>query len=75
MAIDQAQRALQHPAHGLQQLHDLRVELRNRAEPLGSPLRHVGHWVSTPTSLGQALSASGREQGAELRVSFYKSPI
>ena len=76
-AVDKAQRALDYPAQGVQELHDLRLELRHRihAEPLGSPLRHVGPWVWTPKSLGEALSASGREQGAELRVSFYKSPI
>lgn len=65
------------PGARVQELQDLRLELRNRlrAEPLGSPLRHVGPWVWTPKSLGQALSTTGLEQGAELRVSFYKRPI
>lgn len=76
-AVDKAQRALNYPAQGVQELHDLRLELRNRlrTEPAGSPFRHVGPWVWTPKSLGQPISAAGREQGAELRVSFYKNPI
>ena len=75
-AADKAQRALDYPAQGVQELHDLRLELRSliRSQPDGSPLRHVRPWVWTPKSLGEALTAAGAEHGAELRVSFYKTP-
>lgn len=49
-ASERAQRALHHPAQGAQELHDLRLEVRDliRAEPAGSPRRHVRPWVWSP---------------------------
>jgi hypothetical protein len=76
-ASDHQQRALEFVAQGAQDLHDLRLEIRDalRVEPEDSPRRHVQPWVWTWKSLGQPLTDAGREQGAELRVSFYSTPV
>jgi hypothetical protein len=76
-ASDHAQRALDHPAQGAQELHDLRLEVRDliRDEPAGSPRRHVLPWVWSPESMGVPLTESGREHGMELRFSYYQKPI
>ena len=68
-ASDHAQRALDHPAHGAQELHDLRLVARDliRAEPAGSPRRHVRPRVWSPDSTGMPLTVSGRDHGLELR--------
>ena len=74
---DQAQRALDHPAQGAQELHDLRLKVRDliRAEPVESLRHHVLPWVWFPASTGVALTASGREHGLELRFSYYAKPV
>ena len=74
-ALDKAQRALDYPAPGVQDLHDLRLEVRDaiKNEPPESPLKHVRPWVWTPKSLGQPMSESGRDRGAELRLSYYQT--
>ena len=76
-ATDHAQRALDHPAQGAQELHNLRLELRDliRAEPARSPRRHVLPWVWSPDSTGVPLTESGHEHGLELRFSYYQKPI
>jgi hypothetical protein len=76
-ASDHAQRALDHPAQGAQELHDLRLEARDRirAEPAGSPRRHVLPWVWSLESTGVPLTSSGREHGLELRFSYYARPV
>lgn len=75
-ALDKAQRALDYPAPGVQDLHDLRLEVRDaiKSEPPESPLKHVRPWVWTPHSLGTPMTTSGRDRGAELRLSYYKTP-
>ncbi len=76
-ASDHAQRALDHPAHGAQELHDLRLVARDliRAERAGSARRHVRPRVWSPDSTGLPLTVSGREHGLELRFSYYTTPV
>ncbi|HET7278118.1 MAG TPA: hypothetical protein VFJ22_08565 [Dermatophilaceae bacterium] len=75
-AKDHAQRALDYPAQGAQELHDLRLEIRNliRLEAPESARHHVRPWVWRPESLGQPLTTAGREHGLELRFSYYAVP-
>lgn len=76
-ATDHAQRALDYQAQGAQELHDLRLQVRNaiRAEAPGSPRRHVQPWVWSPASTGTPMTAAGREHGLELRFSYYRKPV
>jgi hypothetical protein len=76
-AADHAQRALDYPAQGAQELHDLRLQVRNalRAETAGSSRRHVQPWVWSPASTGAPLTPAGREHGLELRFSYYRKPV
>lgn len=76
-ATDHAQRALDYQAQGAQELHDLRLQVRNaiRAEAPGSPRRHVQPWVWSPESTGTPLTPAGREHGLELRFSYYRKPV
>ncbi|MCG5216510.1 hypothetical protein [Streptosporangium sp. KLBMP 9127] len=77
-ARDGRQRAVDHPAADLNQLQRLRLALRQTicTGPEQSPLRHVLPWLwSATTSGGNALSASGRDTGFELRLSRYQKPV
>ncbi|MEV4365780.1 hypothetical protein AB0J71_01845 [Nonomuraea sp. NPDC049637] len=77
-ARDGRQRAVHDPAADLDLLQRRRLALRQAicAEPEHSPLRHVRPWLwSAASSLGAALSASGRETGFELRLSRYRNPV
>ena len=76
-ASDGSQRAIGYRADGLNELIDLRIEMRDAiaASAEDSPLRHVRPWVWTENSGGSALTAEGGELGAELRLSRYQHPI
>ncbi|MET7336326.1 hypothetical protein [Nonomuraea sp. NPDC005650] len=76
-ARDGRQRAVDHPAADLDQLQRLRLALRQTicTSPAQAPLRHVRPWLwSATTSGGDALTASGRDTGFELRLSRYQKP-
>lgn len=76
-AADHEQRGVQVAAGSLQELMELRLELRDRlaASPPDSPLRHVRPWVWRPESTGSPLTEVGREHGMEIRLSWYQKPI
>lgn len=77
-ARDGRQRAVHHPTAGLDELHRLRLALRQAicAAPDPSPIRHVRPWLwRVATSGGTALTASGRETGFEVRLSRYRKPV
>lgn len=75
-ARDGVQRAIDYQPDSLDDLLELRVELRDAitSTPEGSELRHVRPWTWTEASGGTALTAAGLERGAELRLSRYRNP-
>ena len=75
---DGSQRALDRPFANLEELQGLRLSVREaiRAEPEGTPIRHVLPWLWDATSSGgKALTANGEQTGYELRLSRYMSPV
>jgi len=76
-AADGEQRALDHRAGSLEELHELRLSVRNQmaASPDGHPRRHVEPWVWRWQSGGQPFTAAGQETGFELRFSRNKKPM
>jgi hypothetical protein len=74
-AEDGGQRALDHEVGDLEDLLELRLEVRDRlaASPDGSPLPRVQPWIwNAATTDGAALTDAGRRTGAELRLSRYR---
>lgn len=76
-AADGKQRAIEYAAHSYEALLELRHLVRDAlaATPPGSPLRHIEVWRWRPESLGQPLTAVGREHGVELRLSRHAKPL
>ena len=77
-AEDGKQRALDHEVADLEDLLELRLEVRERmaASPEGSSLRTVRPWIwNAATTDGAALSGAGERTGAELRLSRYRQPL
>ena len=74
---DGTQRALEFTAANLEELQQLRLEIRTaiRAAPDGSPLRHVMPWLWSTTSTGKPLTRAGVETGYELRLSRHTKPL
>ena len=72
-AQDGKQRALDRLVASLEELLELRLEMRDalRAHP-DSALRRVMPWIWQPSSTGHPLTESGRITGYELRFSLYK---
>jgi hypothetical protein len=75
-ASDGRQRALDFAPADLEELLQLRVEVRNAiAEaPEDSPIRHVGPWIWRVASGGRPMTDAGKERGMELRLSRYATP-
>jgi hypothetical protein len=76
-ANDGEQRALDHSADNLEELQQLRKELRDEldASDAGSPLLHVRPWVWTHASGGIPRTDAGAATGAELRFSRYRDEL
>jgi hypothetical protein len=74
---DGTQRALEFTAANLEELQQLRLDVRTaiRAAPDGSPLRHVMPWLWSTASTGKPLTRAGAETGYELRLSRYAKPL
>ena len=74
---DGTQRALDFTAANLEELQELRLEVRAAicALPDGSPLRHVMPWLWSIASTGTPLTRAGAETGYELRLSRYAKPV
>ena len=73
-AADGQQRGLDCPVPGVEDLHLLRLQVRDalRALPAGDPVRVVRPWVWSATSSGGTpLTGAGAATGYELRVSRY----
>ena len=75
-AKDGQQRALEYEARSLEELHELRLEIRERlaALPAGDERRRVLPWVWRWQSRGQPLTDAGQRVGYELRFSRYETP-
>ncbi len=76
-AEDHQQRAVEMPASDLEDLLDLRLQIREAiaTAPPGSPLRHVRAWIWRPESTGAPLTAHGAEVGMEVRLSWYQKSV
>ena len=77
-ADDGVQRALDHDARDLEDLLQLRLQVREQLadSPAGSPLRTVMPWIwNAATTDGVALASSGERTGAELRLSRYREAL
>jgi hypothetical protein len=77
-AEDGILRALDHDARDLEDLLELRLEVREQlaASPVGSPLRTVMPWIwNAATTDGLALVPAGERTGAELRLSRYREAV
>jgi hypothetical protein len=75
-ANDGKQRALEYQAPSLAALAALRVEVRDAICSGPDEARHfVMPWLWRWESLGEPLTAGGRETGFELRLSRYQKPI
>ena len=74
---DGTQRALEFPAVNLEELQQLRLEVRTAicASPDASPLRRVMPWLWSTASTGKPLTHAGAKSGYELRFSRYSKPI
>lgn len=76
-AVDGKQRGIEYAAQSYEALLELRLLVRDAlaSTPSGSPLRHVEVWRWRPESVGQPLTAAGREHGVELRLSRHAKPL
>ena len=77
-ADDGIQRALDHDARDLEELLELRLEVREQlaASPSESSLRTVRPWIwNAATTDGVALVPAGERTGAELRLSRYHEDL
>lgn len=76
-AEDHQQRAVEMQASGLEELLELRLQIRDAiaAAPRCSPLRHVRAWIWRPESTGTPLTGDGAEVGMEVRLSWYRKPV
>jgi hypothetical protein len=77
-AEDGKQRALDWQAASLEELQELRLQVRDalRGHDENSPLRHVMPWLWAATaSAGTPLTAAGGLCGYELRLSRYQRPL
>ena len=77
-AEDGEQRALDQEVADLEDLLELRLEVRDRlaASPDGSSLRRVRPWIwNAATTDGVALTDAGERNGAELRLSRYRQAL
>lgn len=76
-ATDGEQRGLDFLPADLEDLMGVRLQIRDAlaAAPAGSPMRHVMPWLWRPESGGAPMTAAGRENGMELRLSRYESPL
>lgn len=77
-AEDGEQRALDHEVADLEDLLELRLEVRERLadSPDGSSLRTVRPWIwNAATTDGVALTDAGERTGAELRLSRYRQAL
>jgi hypothetical protein len=76
-ADDREQRALEYGAANLEDLQELRKELRDALahSEAGSPLLHVRPWIWTHATDGRPMTAAGADTGAEVRFSRYRKAL
>ncbi|TVR19465.1 MAG: hypothetical protein EA387_13460, partial [Nitriliruptor sp.] len=76
-ADDRQQRALEYAAASLEELQELRKQLRDALadSQASSPLLHVRPWIWTHKTGGRPMTSAGAETGAEIRFSRYRKAL